>query len=86
MIPVSQHSTKRRLCVLFHENGALQKLRCFQLIGGLANIVCFSLEIVQISPRVSITPLLQCVETFKLALLRSCAQASGVSYAESLLP
>lgn len=38
MIPISQHSTKGRLCVLFHENGALQKLRCFQLIGGLANM------------------------------------------------
>lgn len=38
----------------------------------------------QIYPQVSITPLLQCVKTFKLALLRSCAQAGGVFYAESL--
>lgn len=38
MAPISQHSTKRRLCILFRENEALQKLRCFQLIGGLANI------------------------------------------------
>lgn len=38
VIPISQLYTKGRLCILFRENGALQKLRCFQLIGGLTNI------------------------------------------------